>query len=355
MPDPQQPTLPPTPARQRVIGLDVARALALIGMVSAHLLATGGPALTVTDGFPSALFAVLAGISLALMSDRGVRVGGAALATSRHSLLVRGLVLILLHQVLTAVNGPIQVVLEAFGMAYLAMAWMPRWRTRTLWLALAVLALASGTIHAVILTFYPPVPAVLDYPYPLLGWMTYMSVGLLLHRLVLHSPRRQVALLALCAPVAVAGTLVREHTALGLPSLLETQGGIRGVLCLIGDPTSHSAGLADLVTTTAGSLAVICLCLLLFRHQAWWSFPLQAMGSMSLTVYVAHVASAGPVMARSTLPSYPLLGWATIVLALVLPTLLRLRWRRGPLEELMRRLTRIATNPALPPRSFHHR
>ncbi|WP_414630197.1 hypothetical protein, partial [Actinomyces urogenitalis] len=67
------------------------------------------------------------------------------------------------------------------------------------------------------------------------------------------------------------------------------------------------------------------------------------MGSMSLTVYVAHVASAGPVMARSTLPSYPLLGWATIVLALVLPTLLRLRWRRGPLEELMRRLTRIAT------------
>lgn len=355
MPDLQQPALPSTPARQRVIGLDVARALALIGMVSAHLLATDGLVLTVTDGFPSGLFAVLAGVSLALMSERGVREGGAVLATSRHSLLVRGLVLVLLHQVLALVNGPIQVVLEAFGTAYLAMAWMPRWRTRTLWLALAVLALASGTLHAVILTFYPPVPTVLDFPYPLVAWMTYMTVGLLVHRLLLHSPWRQARLLALSAPVAAVGTLVREHAALSVPPLPEEEGGASGTLRLVLDPVSHSGGLVDLMTTTAGSLAVICLCLLLFRRQAWWSFPLQAMGSMSLTVYVAHVASAGPVMERSALPSYPLLGWATILLALLVPTLLRLRWRRGPLEELMRRLTRLATNPSLPPRSFQRR
>ena len=110
-----------------------------------------------------------------------------------------------------------------------------------------------------------------------------------------------------------------------------------------------------MVMTTAGSLSVVCLCLLLFRHQTWWSFPLQAMGSMSLTVYTAHILTAGPTLSAHGLGTYPAPGYATVAFALVLPTLLRLTWSRGPLAELMRRLTRIATNPELPPRQVNHR
>ncbi|EEH66150.1 hypothetical protein HMPREF0058_0985 [Actinomyces urogenitalis DSM 15434] len=120
-------------------------------------------------------------------------------------------------------------------------------------------------------------------------------------------------------------------------------------------PGAHTGGLADVVMTTAGSLSVVCLCLLLFRHQTWWSFPLQAMGSMSLTVYTAHILTAGPTLSARGLGTYPAPGYATVAFALVLPTLLRLTWSRGPLEELMRRLTRIATNPELPPRQVNHR
>ncbi|MGH3332175.1 MAG: heparan-alpha-glucosaminide N-acetyltransferase domain-containing protein, partial [Nocardioidaceae bacterium] len=76
-----KPLVPPG----RVIGLDVARALALVGMMATHILAPiEGNHLTVIQqvagGRASALFAVLAGVSLALMSGRTVPPSGRDLA-----------------------------------------------------------------------------------------------------------------------------------------------------------------------------------------------------------------------------------------------------------------------------------
>lgn len=62
----------PLVATGRVVGLDVARCLALIGMIATHILnSTGEDGITVTQqlagGRASALFAVLAGVSLSLI------------------------------------------------------------------------------------------------------------------------------------------------------------------------------------------------------------------------------------------------------------------------------------------------
>ncbi|MGH3372444.1 MAG: heparan-alpha-glucosaminide N-acetyltransferase domain-containing protein, partial [Nocardioidaceae bacterium] len=59
----------------RVVGLDVARAVALVAMMATHILPgvdSSGVTLTqqVAGGRASALFAVLAGVSLALMTGR---------------------------------------------------------------------------------------------------------------------------------------------------------------------------------------------------------------------------------------------------------------------------------------------
>ena len=60
----------------RLVGLDVARCLALLGMVAAHVLDERTPDGDLTaraqlvDGRAAALFAVLAGVSLVLMSRR---------------------------------------------------------------------------------------------------------------------------------------------------------------------------------------------------------------------------------------------------------------------------------------------
>src|SRR5690606_26499734 len=66
----------------RIVGLDVARWLALVGMIATHALrpveASGHPTLvqSVASGRASALFAVLAGVSLALMSGGPRRLAG---------------------------------------------------------------------------------------------------------------------------------------------------------------------------------------------------------------------------------------------------------------------------------------
>ena len=65
---------------RRLVGLDVARCLALLGMVAAHVLDERSPDGTLTrtswlvDGRASALFAVLAGVSLVLMHRAHVHV-----------------------------------------------------------------------------------------------------------------------------------------------------------------------------------------------------------------------------------------------------------------------------------------
>ena len=66
----------------RLVGVDVARCLALLGMVATHVLLGQEPDGSLTDsqwlagGRAAALFAVLAGVSIALMTGRRTPVRG---------------------------------------------------------------------------------------------------------------------------------------------------------------------------------------------------------------------------------------------------------------------------------------
>ncbi len=84
-------------AQTRLVGLDVARFLALLGMMATHLLATrdeaGDPTWVaeVFSGRASALFALLAGVSLALMTGGSRPVRGEERVARSAGLLVRAL------------------------------------------------------------------------------------------------------------------------------------------------------------------------------------------------------------------------------------------------------------------------
>ena len=80
----------------RVVGVDVARAVALVGMFLAHLTYPEGVVAELLYGFPSSLFALIAGISMGFMAARG--------ATATH-FVVRGLLLVLLHLLLLPFAG----------------------------------------------------------------------------------------------------------------------------------------------------------------------------------------------------------------------------------------------------------
>ena len=87
------------PRASRLVGLDVARCLALLGMVATHVLLDRTPEGDLTfsqwlaGGRASALFAVLAGVSLALMTGRRVPVHGRERVRASAGLAVRALLI----------------------------------------------------------------------------------------------------------------------------------------------------------------------------------------------------------------------------------------------------------------------
>ena len=108
----------------RVVGLDMARCLALIGMIATHLLARfdeQGVTFVhqLTGGRASGLFAVLAGVSLALMSGRSVPPQGRERLATSLGLAVRALFIAVLGLLLGDVGSGIAVILTNYGLLFL--------------------------------------------------------------------------------------------------------------------------------------------------------------------------------------------------------------------------------------------
>lgn len=358
----------------RLHGLDLARALALIGMMAAHL----GPIHPVTRGYPSVLFAVLAGVSMGIISARAT----GDLSVTRFRLLLRGVVLLGLGTVLSLVQTGIVEVLTVIGVSYVLLLPVVTWRIRRLAVLLAALVVGGPLLVAadnyfVIQWGDPGVAELLTGVYPLLAWLAYMLVGLLIHRLAGETAAgaagRQVWLSATGLALLVGTQLIIELTdfRVGPNDILNPIGAY-----LQGKP--HSGGLLDVLGAAGAAMMVIGVCLLACRATAvvWASYPLRALGSMSLTVYITHVLitslsrgtflSVGNIYDSAPQPYLPAgdFGWtmytpltdapagageslapgflddptwlwmfaAQVVGLLIFASLWRWRFRRGPLE-----------------------
>ncbi|QGU04302.1 acyltransferase family protein [Corynebacterium comes] len=275
----------------RIHGLDLARALAIIGMMAAHI----GPGHPVTEGYPSVLFAVLAGVSMGIIS-RGSLAGEGDLPRTRFRLILRGVILVGLGAVLSMLQSSILVVLTAIGVSYILLTPVITWSTRRLGVLLAVLVVTGPVLVAAehVLSFSWGDHAVADLflgVYPLLAWLAYTLVGLLIHRLVVspahqNQTRRQIWLAAIGLALLAGTQLLIELTGfrVGPNDILNEFGAY-----LQGEP--HSGGLLDVLGSSGAAMAVIGLCVPACRAASvvWASYPLRAMGSMSLTMYVVHV------------------------------------------------------------------
>lgn len=122
----------------RIVGVDVARAVALIGMICAHLTFPDGVLGEVLYGFPAALFGLLAGVSMGLMHDRGAR--------PMH-FVVRGLIIIAIGMVLSLVPSSIVIVLGTLGICMVVLAWAPGQGSALLAGCAAAAAIVSGLAY----------------------------------------------------------------------------------------------------------------------------------------------------------------------------------------------------------------
>ncbi|PKI90596.1 hypothetical protein CW368_10290 [Actinomycetales bacterium SN12] len=199
------------------MGLDIARALAVLGMMGAHLLTT--PELSLLDpstwgalvhGRSAILFAVLAGVSISLMTGRTRLPETAELPAIRLTLVVRGAAIFAIGLVLELLGTPIAVILTFYGALYIVAAAFVRWRVSHLLIAAGVLAVAGPPLLALLqaVTFHsngPGAGLVLFGTYPLTVWLALLLGGMAIGRAGLERTRDRVRLLVIGVLLAMVG------------------------------------------------------------------------------------------------------------------------------------------------------
>ncbi len=362
---------PAAEAPGRILGYDVARSMAMLGMIVVHFglvmaMDQGRPAWSAwilhgLDGRAAATFVVLAGVGLTLRSRRAVAArDDRAIGPVRRALIRRGAFLLAMGFVnLLVWPGDI---LRVYGVSLMVAASLVDASDRRL------LGVALGFILGFLALLL-----VLDYE---THWdwstMTYHRLwtpsgvvrnlfydgfrsvfpwtGLLIFGMWLG--RRDLQDRAVNARVVLAA--VATSAMAGLVSW-----------CLVESFRAHPRGMDDatikalfgtesmpplpLFLLSAGGAAVAVIALCVRAAEAWpvapWVAPLAAMGQMALTWYVLHIlVGLGTVIAlglaaREPLPVGQACGVLFFSIAVLISWLWRRRFRIGPLEWVMRRLT----------------
>ncbi len=360
----------------RITGLDLARALAIIGMIFAHMALVPELQLAkpetwpgIIHGFTSLLFAFLAGASVALMTGGSARPAIEQLPKLRLRLVGRGTVIFAIGLFLEALGTPIAIILPIFGLLYLALLPFIRMRRHFLiiWAA-ALMVFAPMLVQ--LLQLSAPYAAGLAFVfyghYPLHAWLAMALFGMALGRFDLRS--RKLASIALLAGVVitVAGFALASLTPEGVgqppqyTNLSSSSGSwsaygelpadddfehspLAGVLAGLTNSLPHTGGSLEIFLGLGVSLAVVGLCLLIGSTQMRWAtLPFAALGSMPLTVYSLHVVVYLVVYGNTNLSDWigPLEGDPTALIVtlafLVGCTAWAVTVGRGPLESLMR-------------------
>jgi uncharacterized membrane protein YeiB len=352
------------PGSDRVVGLDVARALAVFGMFGAHIGAADDVAaspstwLGLVYGRSSILFAVLAGMSIALLSGRTVPLTGEDLVRARMRILVRAAWIFAIGGLLEALGADLDVILGVYAVLFVLALPSLGWQPRRLLLAAGVLAVLSPPAVVLLAQFIEangaseaPLPelAVTGF-YPALTWWTFVLVGLAVGRCDLGSRRVRAVLLAAGAGLAAlgygGGWLTTQWWAAGRLSEGPYEGATRPGewdAAWLSGASPHSGTTFEIVGSTGFALVMVAVCLVLADRLPRVVFPLAAVGSMALTVYTCQVVAIWVIDAEEYVDNRL---WLTFVLVSVaLATAWRLTLGRGPLERL---LTWSSTRAAKP-------
>jgi len=355
----------------RLHGLDLARFIAFVGMVVVNFkvvmgAADSGPGWMVRlagllDGRAAATFLVLAGVGISLLAHKAVEAGDPIrLARVRATLLKRALFLFVVGLLYTPI-WPADI-LHFYGVYIAVAAFLVAAPARRLW------ALAGAFVLA-----FPVLIFVFDYErgwdwatlsyqgfwtpdgilrhllfngfHPVVPWLAFLLSGMALARMSMKDSavRRRVFAWGAAVALMAEGTswlLVRQMTGALSGSDSETVSALLGTEPMPPMPLYMLAGAG-----TAWALVAACVELGERCRDASWLRPLVSTGELALTLYVAHVViGMGALDAAGRLEDqtlgFSLLCSAVFCLGAVLFSYLwRNRFRRGPLETAMRRVT----------------
>ena len=298
-------------ASSRIVGLDIARSLAIIGMVVLHMASLVWHTKVILNGLPAALFAILAGITLMIIARNFT-------VTTLLRILARGCIITLIGLALLPLGGEIQVVLVVIGITMMLLCWVP-----PLHWAWKLILFAAATVAATV----KYAPLTLPQVYPLLAYIAYFFAGMLLYEISLRKQRAaaQWVSTAIAGIVAAIGFYFRFTT--DIPGWLRF--------------TGHTGVVGEIVLSIAVAAVVLHLCLLAGRAASKLVYPFAALGAMSLSIYILHVLTAYYWQSHIALHNT---AWACafIALFLVIATLWRRLIGKGPAEWAVAKAIAIA-------------
>ncbi len=358
--------------------------------------------LGLANGRASALFATLAGFSLMLLAGRREPKTGLAGRQARARIVIRAVILLVLGSALAMTNFGSAGILNSYALYFLLALPLLRLRARTLAIIAVTLAIVSPQVayalralltESIVITIntYDPIErisgvGVLDFLltgfYPAITWMTFVVAGMALGRLDLTSGavRRR---LAVVGPALIAFGYGVSWLALrlsggaqkimaGMPAMKDSgamkdpgmeSGSALGAVDVtigggLGGPDAwgllaaqpHTGSTFDLIGSIGIAITAL-LCLTVAMDRLPWlrrlATPVIAVGTMSLTLYVAHILVILALPGEAATP--PRSASAALLLSFIVgATLFAAIWsrffRRGPLEYLLNGATKLANS-----------
>lgn len=369
-------------------------------MYSAHVgpdVTVGGPVgflLETARGRSSALFALLAGFSLIIITGRPRPRTGRAGRQAAVRVAIRAVVLLALGYALTALDTEVDVILSCYGVLFLTVLPLYRLRAATLALIAASGALilpqvlyavrksiekgawADAIIQADPLARISGTDGVVELlftgAYPVLTWAPLLIAGMAVGRLDLTRPGIRARLALTGGALAVLGYggswLALHLVPHALTTIASATGGGSASSAwwsdTVGEPVNgtplawllvaapHSQTTLSILGNTGIALVVVATCLTVADRMprlTRLATPVSTVGTMTLTAYVLHIVALWlltdvwrlPLIDDETMAALPvLLGF--IGAAMLLATVWARYFRRGPLEYLLHAATRPA-------------
>jgi uncharacterized protein len=348
-----------SPAKERIEGFDVARALAILGMVLVHfglVIAADGwkeswlaTLLDVLDGRAAATFLVLAGLGIAVRSKEAWN-----LDFVRRSIFRRGVFLLIAGWLLLLIwPGDI---LRVYGVTMLVTPWLLRAPAAWLWGMMGFLVAGFLLLFSTLdydqnwkwesmtyLNLWTISGQIRNLFYDgfrsIFPWSAFLVFGMWLGRFDWRSP--QTAWLCLIA--GGFGALVTELLSRVLVASFSTHTDEETARALVGTVSMPPLPVFLFAASTT-AVAVIGGSVLLTRAFGVpvWVRALVATGQLAFTWYIAHlVIGLGGVLVLGLVETQPLevallVGAGFFVAATALSLAYKQRFKHGPLEWLMR-------------------
>lgn len=351
----------------RLVALDIARFLALLGIMVNHIwLLTDSPLAIALQDYHAVLFVLLSGIVFVYSGEtRGAK---------KTKNVVRAIACIVLGLALGAGNPAIDIILVNYGLIFLLGIWIvPCLSTRVLacvaasWLVLSPLVsfgIRSVTVDNAHLAnvgfntlFSEPwmllVKPLIYSHYPVLQWFSIFLVGTLIGRcLKMREPDQQKRFLLHLGWVGFPVALLIKGVTMFLPfDVWSVRDGniVTGDVLNLLDSSAYSGTTLGMISAISVALVVVCIMTDLSRLPLVNILGKFGMATMSAyTIHVLLYTVTPLILIREYQIEFFLGNVIVIMLITVIWGKLGQKWGRGPIEAVTEKVAAVEVEKRLP-------